>query len=203
MSESLRRFMGERRIGVFGDYTEEGNGWSKIIYIARKIANTNYSVLTGKSVFKNVKGTIIEFPFFLRHIANVMVETRTYCKWLVRHVPQAIILLGKYRSTSAYEEEETCDCRIETYGISIIDTPKKVDSCESLKTLSIKGSKFSLCDGKIGECLSNKGKYCPFIEKGTPLGTIDLYVRHRNMHLMATKKKENLIKILKHLSFLV
>lgn len=201
MTESIERFMGNKRIGVFGSYQENGDGWTKIEYLSHELVRRNYAVLTGKGVFKSVKKVIIRVPI-IPHVAPYIVDIKTYCRWFVTCVPQAIILLGKLRSTAEPEEDEAYRQKIETYGVAIIDKVSSSVSCEKLVTSSIKGKEFSVCKGRLGDCIGNMGKYCPFSEKGVPFGSLDLYTRSRHMHLMATSKKENVIGILRHLEFI-
>jgi len=203
MSESLEHFMGEKRIGVFGHYLEEGNGWSKMEYLAKELASQGYSVLTGKSIFKCIKGVVVEFPFFLAHIAQFIIETRILSKWLVRQVPKAIFLLGKLKTTASYEEEEAADNNIQSYGIAILDIPNNVNFCKMLKISSMSLQyEYLTCTGKLGDCLINKANFCPFINKGTPIGTIDLYLSHNHMNLLSTSKIESVIPILNYIKFL-
>lgn len=42
-------------------------------YLARELAHYDYSVLTGKTLFKRVGDGIAEIPFLLAHVASLLI----------------------------------------------------------------------------------------------------------------------------------
>lgn len=194
----IKTFLGTRTIGVFGDYKEKGDGWSRIEYLAREfVSKKKYRVLTGKGIFYPTNGDI-GFNRFLIDPSPHVVSYKKYSKWLVSLVPSAIILLGPLSSTVEDEEMEASEIGIETCGVAIID--KISDDANDCSNLEVIGDKFSFCIDGVGIC--RKEKFCPFAEKGLPGGRLDLYCRNNKMRLLAVPKKENTLEGLEYIAFI-
>lgn len=197
--EIIKAFLGDRVIGIFGDYKKEGDGWSRIEYLAREIASKKkYRVLTGKGIFYPQKNGDVGFNCFIIKPAPRLVSYKKYSRWLVSLVPSAIILLGPLTSTVEDEEDEASKIGIKTCGVAIID--KISDSVNDCPNLEVIGDRFSFCIDGIGVC--RKEKYCPFAEKGLSGGRLDLYCRSENMCLLAVSKKENTLEGLEYIAFI-
>lgn len=200
MSESLQRFMEEKSVGVFGDFKEEGNGWKRIKNLSERLAELKYSVLTGKSVFKRIRGVVVEFPFF-SNLAPHILSIKNYCEWLVSLAPKTIVILGPFRSTATIEELAAYEQKKETYAIAIVDSLDLSDPCTHVEFCSVNDFRYALCNGNIGSCQEEEGKSCPFMLKGSRLGYLDLYMRSNTMNLLAVEKEKALPIIFQHIGF--
>jgi len=193
--------MGPKRIGIFGCYKEEGNGWDKIEYLAKRLATVRgYSVLTGKGIFKiNEKGNLI-FNEILFDPTPHIVSVEDYARWLVCLVPTVIIFLGGIRSTAEPEEDEALKKK-PTCGVAVLEelsSENKNENCEKLEYHEPR--EFAICTNGVGAC--QEGMYCPFYEKGVPYGRLDLYTRSKHGHLLATKVKEKILEGLDYIGFI-
>lgn len=194
----IREKLGERSLGIFGDYKEKGNGWSKIENLAKEIIiEKKYSILTGKGIFYSHENGVI-FNEFVFGPSPELVSYKKYSEWLVSLIPKAIILLGPLSSTVEDEEKEANRLKIPTCGVAVVDKISEItDNCSRLEIIA---DKHSFCIDGIGIC--EKGKFCPFFAKGLPAGRIDMYCRSDNMSLLAVSQQQNILAGLKYTSFI-
>ena len=202
IAEGVCRFMGERSTGIYASFKKGANGWDNIKSLATEIAEKKeYSVLTGRGIFKKRGGIVIFFPF-LYHLAPILLPVEKYHRWLVSLCPKSIVLLGRIRATAGPEEEESLESGKPTCGIAVIKPTSDSRDCMHLQVLRSQGGVFSVCKGRIAACPQERGKYCPFFEIGVPYGRLDLYTRKKKGMLLATKSRQGIYPALTYLGFI-
>lgn len=193
----IKSFLTDRSIAVFGDYKEEGDGWTKIEYLARLLANEKkYGVLTGKGLFIPTDSDVQFIPFIFDP-SPYLVSFKNYSQWLVSLTQKSIILLGGLSSTVEDEENEAINRGNQVCGLAVIEKiSEKSNNCSKLQTY---GNKLSFCINGVGIC--EQDRYCPFAAKGLSGGRLDLYCRNENAYLLAVPRKEDMLDGLKFIGF--
>jgi hypothetical protein len=200
--EEIRSFLGERCIGVFGGYEESQNGWLKIEYLSKELALIKkYKVLTGEGVFYPLNNAVA-FNKFLMKPTPTITYSEDYAEWLVSLVPKVIVFIGERQTTAQVEEKKALDLGIPTCGIRVIEKISNESNCHHLEVNQ--NQLFSICKPhppfSLKE-LCEKGKYCPFKEKGRPIARLEHYYV-KGCHLLAVKEKERIIAGLEYLGFI-
>lgn len=200
--ESITLFMGDRRLGLWGSFKKEEKGETIIKFLAEQIAKLkDYSILTGKGIFKTHLNMVVLFPILI-HLAPTVIGVEKFYQWLVRLVFRSIVVLGKSKTTAVVEEKESLESGKPTLGLAIIRPVYKPNSCKFLQEHAIKNLNFSVCKGRVAACPRGRGKYCPFFKVGTPYGRLDLYTRKKNGTLLAVDKKESAFAALGYIGFI-
>jgi hypothetical protein len=202
--QGILKFTGERRLGLYATIKERYDGWRNVSTLAQEIAlKKEYSILTGRGIFKKVESSVVFFPFFY-HLAPILLAVEDYFRWLVSLSPKSIILRGKkaIAGTVDVEEEESLKTNKPTCGIALVKPTDGKKDCTNLQVIHSIGKLFSFCRGGRAVCPSERGRYCPFFKIGIPYGRLDLYTRKKNGLLLAIQNRQDIFDALTYIGFI-